>query len=223
MIRKITFLLIASVLCTSSFAQISFETDTLENPNAFSEDFDYNGTSYLANNTENPADSIFSWRLIQNEKPDQWDVTVCSGLLCIPNPVGSYEFFLTTGNKEVFKLGFSFFNTYGDGLASIEVRSKLNPSIRDTLSLKVHARTASIEKTNKQDFTVYPNPATDFVTIKLNSPEAQTVHVFDILGNEKLAQTVRSGDQVDVRDLAKGIYVLRLDGDTSFSKVIQKQ
>ena len=221
--RKITLLLGALAIVSSSFAQISFDVKH-ESTWSSATEFDYNLTSYLTNNSTNEADTAFEWFITGVDMPAEWDVTVCSGLLCIPNPTQSYDFNIPTGEKEVFKLGFSFFETVGDGSAMVIARSKLDGNAIDTLTLEIRAGTASIEKTSdKQTFTAYPNPARDNITVSFANGGAQQVVIYDILGSVKKKELVTSGSTISVSDLPKGVYTMKIEGDNSYSKMIHKQ
>lgn len=221
--KQLTLLLalVATVFTTN--AQISFDADTLKNPNADSEEFDYSDKSYLTNNTTDESDSNFIWQVIDVNKPTEWDVTVCSGDLCIPNPTTEYSISIPMGAKEIFKLGFSFYDTYGDGVVTIEVKSAKDESIKDSLTLDLHARSASIDESSALKFKAYPNPAKDFVTIELLNGGKETIKIYDILGNLQMSKSIVSGDKVDIHNLAKGIYVIRIEGETSYSQVLHKQ
>ena len=70
--------------------------------------------------------------------------------------------------------------------------------------------------------TVYPNPATD--VIKINTPEnIQRVEIFNLQGQ---LVKVETGEvtSVSVKDLANGLYTLKLttDNGTSMHKIIKK-
>jgi hypothetical protein len=60
-------------------------------------------------------------------------------------------------------------------------------------------------------YTVYPNPATDFIVIKNPNLSAIHVEVFNISGRLVIETIVRN-DQVNIQSLAPGLYNLRIDG-----------
>ncbi len=67
--------------------------------------------------------------------------------------------------------------------------------------------------TQNSDFKIFPNPASDFVTIyseKIN--ESATIKIFDVLGNElKSNKTEQKIDvSINVSDLANGIYFITI-------------
>jgi len=90
--------------------------------------------------------------------------------------------------------------------------------------LEIRAGTASIEKTSdKQTFTAYPNPAKDNITVSFANGGAQQVVIYDILGSVKKKELVTSGSTISVSDLPKGVYIMKIEGDNSYSKMIHKQ
>ncbi|WP_082632537.1 T9SS type A sorting domain-containing protein [Chryseobacterium sp. IHB B 17019] len=77
------------------------------------------------------------------------------------------------------------------------------------------------ETGNKEQVGIYPNPATDFITIKSKS-EIISTEVYDATGR-KVGSQLKS-DKVDVRNLLPGNYILNIntkEGKTS-SKFIKK-
>jgi len=72
--------------------------------------------------------------------------------------------------------------------------------------------TVSIKENKTEEaFTLYPNPATNTLTIKtaLTGKNLQ-LHINDVSGREILIQTVYNGKTVNVTDLKPGIYFYRL-------------
>lgn len=72
---------------------------------------------------------------------------------------------------------------------------------------------------NKIEAKLFPNPAKDQVQIQFETPVATTLWLLDITGKLVLEQRV-NGDEVtlNVSDLARGIYMLRMDGNPAFNK-----
>ncbi len=72
--------------------------------------------------------------------------------------------------------------------------------------------------------SIYPNPASTFVHIEINSSEEFNVELFDMSGR-KLYQTQMNGDiSIDLNAYATGIYFMKIgDGANSITKKILKQ
>ena len=47
--------------------------------------------------------------------------------------------------------------------------------------------------------------------------------IYDILGRVKKKELVTSGSTISVSDLPKGVYIMKIEGDNSYSKMIHKQ
>jgi hypothetical protein len=60
-----------------------------------------------------------------------------------------------------------------------------------------------------EKFEVFPNPATNMVTIR-SKTHVQSVEIFNTVG-EKLMQ-VNSGHQINIEALPAGLYLLRING-----------
>jgi hypothetical protein len=221
--RKITLLLTLVAFVASSFAQISFDKSDFVEPNFSKDEFDYNAKAYLTNSSTDPADTLFAWVLNKIDVPSDWSTTVCSGYLCIEEPTIAYNFVMKQGDSVEFKLGFAFFGIAGEGEAFVSAYSVTDPSNRDSIRLRITARDlVSTTDINKSAIKVYPNPATDIVYVDYNAT-SYTVNVYDILGNLKMSKNINKGQPIYVNDLARGVYVVRIEGDLSFSKVLQKQ
>ncbi|MCB9359776.1 MAG: T9SS type A sorting domain-containing protein [Flavobacteriales bacterium] len=95
----------------------------------------------------------------------------------------------------------------------------------DTLTLidlcsSVVTAVSSLPNSSNQ-FNIYPNPATDLLTIKFDDNEPVSVAVIDAQGRVVVKKdNVRSNSQIDVTVLSNGIYQLKIVGINSY--VIKK-
>ena len=75
----------------------------------------------------------------------------------------------------------------------------------------------------KSDFvsvSVFPNPATEFITVN-NEEAVKTIHVFNFTGRKMKNFDVVKGDRYDIADLPNGLYFVQLIGRNN--KVIATQ
>lgn len=62
-------------------------------------------------------------------------------------------------------------------------------------------------------FVLYPNPATDVITIRTSSDKTQETAIYSISGKRVMRLSCKDGDAIDISSLGRGIYVVR-HGDT---------
>lgn len=80
-------------------------------------------------------------------------------------------------------------------------------SLRPVLTVEYTEDKSSVAQLNAADISVYPNPTTDKVTIKLNSNfNNATVEVVDLLGNVISSTTLNTNATISIADKPKGIY-----------------
>ena len=221
--KKITLFLTSLFLVSGLSAQVSFETKELINLSVNKSLEIYDATTYLKNNSADAADTVIVWSVIDKNAESGWELTVCTGEECYSDPVGSAEFNLGLGKQMAFKIGYGFYEVLGAGEFKVVASSKINPSMSDTLLFKMRTWGASIDKVDNSKFNVYPNPALDYTTVKFNSGGKQEVKIYDILGNVQIVENVYSGQRIDVSSLQSGVYIVRMTGNTSYSKVLQKK
>ena len=221
--KKFLLFVLFAIYSIFSYAQISFDQDSMKNTFVDPTNLDYSQKAYLTNSASNANDTIFNWEVIKVDQPSEWELTICTYGTCISNPAlnEKYAFTLQVGEKEEFKLGWFIGEVSGTGLVTVAVSSKNFPEYKDTVTLEI-ATLASLEKVNQPTFSIFPNPVQDKMTIRLLNANYKTIEIYDLLGNKVLSQNVFSGESINMSDLNKGVYILRLKGSSSYSKVIQK-
>ena len=75
------------------------------------------------------------------------------------------------------------------------------------------------------EVVIFPNPFTDFLSVRVANPEMsiKNIQLFDISGRE--LNRIENKDHINTKNLAKGIYFVRLtfdNGQTTIKKVIKK-
>lgn len=221
--KKITLLLAAFLCTTSIFAQIKFEQKSLINLGVLESVEIYDAKTYLQNNATDPADTLMIWKVIDKQLGDpSWELNVCTGGVCVTNAPGDVEYIHTVGKAMEFKIGFGFYDKPGEGEFKVAVRSKLHPKITDTVYMKMKTRGAAISGISGKSFNMYPNPATNQVHIDFTNGGKEKIVVYSILGKAVITKTMLSGEALDISKLTSGVYIVRTEGNTSFSKVLHK-
>ena len=89
----------------------------------------------------------------------------------------------------------------------------------DDVSL-IFASTLSISEEELMSFSIYPNPATDLISIS-GVDNIKSIKVYSILGS--LEKEVFNTNRIDVSELSSGIHLIKVDNGTVFTKKIIKQ
>ena len=93
----------------------------------------------------------------------------------------------------------------------------------DNISLTVVRSTASFSVVNDFKFKIYPNPAKGVISFQSELP-LESVEIFSLTGSKVLSQS-NNVVQVEVGNLAKGIYMLKAtvaDGKVATQKLIRE-
>lgn len=91
----------------------------------------------------------------------------------------------------------------------LSFRNFTNSSAALIDNVVIYQGTADIKVNEIAGLSVYPNPATDIVTIASNSLATKSVEIFDIVG-KKVMQTQTNGT-INVSGLNKGVYILNIE------------
>ena len=84
------------------------------------------------------------------------------------------------------------------------------------------AESSSIEMSNKNNFTVYPNPAIDIITVS-NNVTVNSINIYTIHG-QKVNVKMISENTIDISGLAVGLYTITVTdklGNISTNKIIK--
>lgn len=85
--------------------------------------------------------------------------------------------------------------------------------------------TLSVEDVDVTNFTLYPNPTNNVVSIKNSQVKEATVTVYDVKGRALLNQNISTPEaQINLSGFSKGIYIFKVQtGNGEFTKRIIKQ
>jgi hypothetical protein len=85
-----------------------------------------------------------------------------------------------------------------------------NPAYAPVLNLKYGQTPTSINNVENNSIAVYPNPASNLLTIETAGQDINSIKVFDLLGKELNGIKVNQ-NTVNIAGLTNGIYVLQLE------------
>ncbi|AXT54315.1 DUF4832 domain-containing protein [Aquimarina sp. AD1] len=73
------------------------------------------------------------------------------------------------------------------------------------------------------NFSIYPNPASDIITIKLKKYDSAELEIFDINGQLIKELSVSEDSQLNISDLSNGVYFLRLNKNKLVTRKLIKK
>ncbi len=82
----------------------------------------------------------------------------------------------------------------------------------------------NVEDMEKDNITVYPNPASTNLTVTLAGNEAATVQLFNLVGQQVYSETAVNTANINVNNFKAGVYMLKVsqNGKVYTSKVVVK-
>jgi hypothetical protein len=82
----------------------------------------------------------------------------------------------------------------------------------------------NVPEIEKNNVTVYPNPATNNFTVNLGNDEKANIQLFNIVGQQVYSETITGTAQVSVANLNSGVYMLKINqnGKVYTTKVVVK-
>ena len=121
--------------------------------------------------------------------------------------------FLLVGFDAAFNEKMIVFNTLDNTFITGFVPDNVSEIVCDNYSFAKSAyTTTSIRGQDKLDFTIFPNPVTDWLNISSNS-NYNLIEIIDVHGQKLLSSKLdQATTQVPVASLPAGIYICRLTG-----------
>lgn len=222
--KLVLYLFLLAAIQSVSAQSVSFNPKISkgQGPNSF---FQIDAKSIFTNNSN---DTVFEWIVLEINAVTGWEFGLCDPFNCLTTlNIGSKsEFTLGKSKTGEFKGDFVPSGKPGSGKAKVLVYSKANPStVFDTIEFQMNAWPTGLkEASSNREFSFYPNPAKDKLTIKFPAKEGITIDFYNVLG-AKVKSIVHSGLESDVNigDLQNGIYFIRFkDGNQTISKPFSK-
>lgn len=176
----------------------------------------------LRNNTSEDID--MTWIREEVYLSSGWETAICDPIRCYLPFVSKEEFVLPANDTAILDAHLYPQQTRGDSaLLNVRVVGSNAPS--DTMEIpytfyqEQSTATNHIEKTK---VVLYPNPASTYFKVKSEST-ITFVEIYDILGKQLKSVEVDSNTAyVDVLDLVKGIYIIRIKGENGTTLKTQR-
>ncbi len=217
--KKIILSLLFAGVCVAATAQVQKKRYTINPDHILYGKAEFGGkTTFDIYQTNNSQDTItVKWGLVSNNLVKGWDYSPCAygtcyvsfpDSLCTMNPILPNEegFLAITLDPHDIK---------GTGSAKLYLYDVNAPSLIDTITFVLTADAANgiHDYTSANALKVYPNPATESITVKMDKPGIYnaSIQIIDVLGKPVYSSAVNANDLnvIDVKSLSRGIYFVR--------------
>jgi hypothetical protein len=159
----------------------------------------------------------YSWRRALNDSLDpRWDFQACMNGDCKIGLPESGKFVTAFGINDT--TGFIKFHVYtaeetGRSTLRYFVTNTQKPDDNALLTFNISYRnTTGLFESDRQriDMIIYPNPATDFITVSHSSLFSETIYIYNTLSECVVTQLLVKGLEqvIDVRNLPEGFYLM---------------
>ncbi len=171
-------------------------------------DSDFKGI-YFKNVSSSPL--TLNWTLLSTNTLSDCMFGMCASGNCLNGIPATGTFpILQASDTGWVKLHCFTGNTPGTNVIKILVGE--SQKTMDTLTFIITVSPTGIkEQKHKLSFDVFPNPASDKISLKLQDQQVRSgeLQVYNLSGETVMQQTLTNGS-IDIRSLAPGLYFLRL-------------
>jgi len=190
--------------------------------------YTYSAKDTITNNTANARE--FRWVRNVNDLPEGWVTGICDVNTC--HNVNTSHMTFTLGAYESAELGPMFFPAdpfstdplpHGLGIVEIYVYALDNEDVNATTTINFEiSPPVSTKNLETLNLKVYPNPATDFISIQgITHPVDMAVYNFTgqrVMEERRLTNT---SELVSIQQLPQGIYFVKITSKQGLTKTLR--
>ncbi len=168
------------------------------------------------------ADTMtLGWTVLENTLDAGWDYSVCDYVACYTTLPSSSVMSPNFGSNCFLKLSVNPMAIEATGVLKFWVFDVKTPNAGDTVTFNVTSENLGLEDANWVANALYPNPATDFITV---GEEVTSVQVYSLTGDLVHQQKMEAThSMVSLKGLAKGVHLVKLlhaNGSATFTKLL---
>jgi hypothetical protein len=128
---------------------------------------------------------------------------------------------LDSAVNKALALGMRYLEVYGIDIADASLTTSIQRANNNLIStgLVCSPTTGLNEVISENKFSIYPNPANEYLTIRNNGNlnEKSQIQIFNTLGLLCKESSLSSSLQLDISKLTKGLYFVRLNDDPQYT------
>jgi len=181
---------------------------------------------FLLNTASLPLSSV-KWEATSVNMPSGWQFYVCDPGACQQPGVSNANFYLDTG-RSLFSVHFMPNGIAGNGSMTVKVFETANPNQFITKTFSVKATGVSVADLHKNSVNIYPNPASDWISISAPKEMGEAnIEIFNLLGRRVRFERMNASNErpvINMEDLPRGNYMVRITPKQGqpITKTIQK-
>jgi hypothetical protein len=154
------------------------------------------------------------------------DLDTLNGRFCVTPeyPSGTYAYFLATDNAGTPAFPYIFNAYYYGVIAPADAGPNVGNATIPSTGVTCITQTTGMSTllANNENVLAYPNPASDLIRIELKNGDFKTCTITDLMGKVVLSSELSiTGTSLSVRDLANGVYFIRLSDNNNNHEVIR--
>ncbi|PSR05144.1 MAG: hypothetical protein BRD50_01775 [Bacteroidetes bacterium SW_11_45_7] len=179
----------------------------------------------IASQSSDPITIVWE-RTVENYPSNFGGTQICDKNQCYAPSIDSQGFVLPA--NDTTKLDVHFINKENTGQAYVKVKVYVDRDSAATVSY-IHYRTEQVTSTNEtseklranaaSSINIYPNPVEDYLQVKnQGNQDIKKIAVYNILGSKVLTHRAEPNaiiNRLNMQDLKKGIYTVRVYGDNN--------
>lgn len=207
--RRILLTLITfAIFSVATFAQNFIVEPSPANVSGLPGDQSMDASSKVINQTNETLN--LRWERIVIDMPSEWDAPICDNVLCWAPHISAKDFTLAPNEAGDMKVSYRPNDAEGNGEIHMLIYDPLDSlnTVQEHIYYGI-ATTVSVKEPEEADFTIYPNPAKDFVVLPENNQIKKAI-LYNIAGKQVRAfDMVANTSRFDVADLMRGTYLLQ--------------
>ncbi len=207
-----TLFTITALLNTLAFAQ-SFVLTPTDNYETSIELNSYtNHQVNIVNQTG--AEIILGWETVYNDMPERWEITLCDYGGCnIGIPDSGLMYPISDTISAYLRLTINPYDLIATGAVTFKVFDTKHPEQFQMVMFTIHSGnvTGILPVASASSFSVFPNPASEEITITNFDITAGTISLVNLHG-QVVRQSIISNNQesYNINELQKGLYVIMI-------------
>ena len=205
-------LIIGGLFVSKLAAQgLHFESDTIVSTKLVHPDSSF---FQVESHVVNETGTNINGRWIREEisLPQGWTTSICDKNLCYLSWKDSADFDLAISESGLMDVRFWPAGVAGTGVVKVCYKDIANPSTSTCAVFILTLATTSTDNataSNKIDPVIYPNPATDNISLT-QAEVVSRIELMNVLGKQIKTMETNGNSKLDISDLRSGMYLLNL-------------